>query len=382
MTFAITKYIYPLESSILLSKSLSYTIDNPRTEQEIEIIKNFIHEALVEVEKKTNSMAVISFRLGLSIEDLKKGLKQKDKKGFALKYYKANEEKPLIDILAETWIILRFSEKEEFTKIANNREELIRAVVRNDNSEYANNFNEVANYCHVLSILFNNDDSRYHGESFLLSDNAYEIFFKSKNHKIKECVEDFIHSNFSFNESKRYEEWKYWFDVQELILEEAERLETLIIQDKNQEKGKKTRLSQKQTPKQKIFHIGGLQKTAYGHSKNPELMLLLLVSIIEYLVTRNPDNNKFNVEDSISKQFKLKCAVLIHNQDVEYDLVQLSNDLNYLYSQRSDIAHGNYKEDFNIDKVVESVRLLNRFIEHILNEYIDDRNLLEYLKDN
>ncbi|QXP52859.1 hypothetical protein [Cellulophaga sp. HaHa_2_1] len=382
MTFAITKYIYPLESSILLSESLNYTIDNPRTEEEIELVKNFITKSLDESDEETSSMAGIGFRLALSLGDLKKGLELKDKEGYALQYYKTNEEKLFVDILAETWLILRFSDEEEFTKIAKNREELFRTIARNDNSEYAIKFNELANYCHVLSILIHNDDSRYHGESFLLSDNAYDVFFKSKNRKIKESVENFIHSNFSFNEPKRYEEWLYWFDAKDWIFEDAERLESLIIQDKIQEKGKKIRLSQKQTPKQKIFHIGGLQKTAYEHLKDPELMLLLLVSIIEYLVTRNPDNNKFNVEDSISKQFKLKCAVLIHNQDDEYDMVQLSNDLNSLYSQRSDIAHGNYKEDFNIDRIVESVRLLNKFIEHILNEYIDDRNLLEYLKDN
>lgn len=382
MTFAISKYIYRLENSILLSESLNYTIDNPRTEQEIELVKNFITASLDETEEETGSMAGIGFRLALSLGDLKKGLELKDKESYALKYYKTNEEKLLVDILAETWIILRFPDQEEFTKIINNREELFRTITSNDNSEYATKFNELANYCHVLSILIHNEDGHYHGESFLLSDNAYEIFYKSKKRKIKESVEEFIRNNFSFNEPKRYEEWKYWFDAKDWISEDSKRLESLIIQDKIQEKGKKIRLSQKQTPKQKIFHIGSLQKTAYEHLKDPELMLLLLVSIIEYLVTRNPDNNKFNVEDSISKQFKLKCAVLIHNQDIEYDLVQLSNDLNSLYSQRSDIAHGNYKEDFNIDRIVESVRLLNKFIEHILNEFIDDRKLLEYLKDN
>jgi hypothetical protein len=382
MTFAITKYIYPLESSILLSGSLNYIIDNPRTEKEIEIVKNFISESLNESKEETSTMAPLGMRLVLSLGDLKKGLEQKDNTGYALQYYKNNMQKPLVDILAETWVILRFSDEEEFTKIANNREELFRTIIGNDNSEYATKFNELANYCHVLSMLFHNEDGDYHGESFLLSENAYEVFYKSKNLKIKDSIENFIHFNFSFNELKRHEEWKYWFDAKNWIFKDAERLESLIIQDKILEKGKKIRLSQKQTPKQKILHIGGLQKTAYEHLKDPELMLLLLVSIIEYLVTRNPDNNKFNVEDSISKQFKLKCAVLIHNQDIEYNLVQLSDDLNSLYSQRSDIAHGNYKEDFNIDKIVEAVRLLNKFIEHILNEYIDDRNLLEYLKDN
>ena len=72
MTFAISKYIYPLESSILLSESLNYTIDNPRTEQEIELVKNFITASLDETEEETGSIAVIGFRFALSLGDLKK----------------------------------------------------------------------------------------------------------------------------------------------------------------------------------------------------------------------------------------------------------------------------------------------------------------------
>ena len=36
----LTKYIYPLENPIIISSELGYTLDNPRTEQEIELIKN------------------------------------------------------------------------------------------------------------------------------------------------------------------------------------------------------------------------------------------------------------------------------------------------------------------------------------------------------
>ena len=116
--------------------------------------------------------------------------------------------------------------------------------------------------------------------------------------------------------------------------------------------------------------------------QDPELMLLLQVSIIEYLLTRNPDTSKFNVEDSISKQFKLKCAVLIHYQDKNYDLVKLNDELSKIYDQRSDLAHGNYKEQVDKKDIVQSVFLLFKFNKHLLNVFIDDRHFLDHLKDN
>lgn len=382
MTFALTKYIYPIEKGIVLSDSQNYIIDNPRTEKEIEIILDILDISIEkEEDDKDSSMAPIGMRYLLSFDYFKKELEKVDKDCYALKYYAENSKKSSIEILAETWVILRFPEDPEFLKIANNRDELFSAVFNNKKSEYVQKFDNLANYCHVLSNLIKNVDN-YHGESFLLSDNAYDVFYKSENRKIIKSINNLINRYNSIKRGRKNENWTFWSDAKESLIENSKRLESLIIQDKIQEKGKKIRLSQKQTPLQKILHVGGLQKTAYEHLQDPELMLLLLVSIIEYLVTRNPDTNKFNVEDSISKQFKLKCAVLIHNQDKEYNLVQLNKDLNTLYSQRSDIAHGNYKEDFDIDKIVEYVILLNNFIKHILNEYIEDRDLLEYLKDN
>tara|TARA_R110001583_G_scaffold194829_3_gene367250 strand:+ start:4790 stop:5938 length:1149 start_codon:yes stop_codon:yes gene_type:complete len=382
MTFALTKYIYPIEKGIVLSDSLNYIIDNPRTEKEIEIILDILDISIVkEEDENDSSMAPIGMRYILSFDSFKKELEKVDKDCYALKYYAENSKKSIIEILAETWVILRFPEDQEFLKIANNNDELFNAVFNNKKSEYAQKFDKLANYCHVLSNLANNIDN-YHGESFLLSDNAYDVFYKSKNKKTIKSINNLINRYNSFKRGTKRENWMFWTDAKEPIIENSKRLESLIVQEKIQEKGKKIRLSQKQSPLQKILHIGGLQKTAYEHLQDPELMLLLLVSIIEYLVTRNPDTNKFNVEDSISKQFKLKCTVLIHSQEKDYDLVKLSNDLNILYSQRSDIAHGNYKEDFDIEKIVEYVILLNNFIKHIINEFIEDRNLLEYLKDN
>ena len=382
MTFAVTKYIYPIEKEIIISEELGYILDNPRTPDEVKIVKDFISETLKDSKRDKNSrVAPLLARFNFSLSDLKEKIESIDKDCYALKYYNDNLEKSLVDILAETWIIIRFEEDEEFNKIYNDRNELFHLVLSDKKSAYTTSFNRLAYYCHLVSLL-GNDIKRYHGESFLLQENSYELFFTSDNKGVYKAVENSISYNFLIKHGNRVTSWLYWIDGNKNMIEQSARLDTVIRQEKILEKSKKTRLSQKQSPKQKLFHVGSLLKTSYEHLRDPELMLLLLVSIIEYLITRNPDTSKFNVEDSISRQFKLKCAIIIHNHNKEYNLIELNQELSKIYSQRSDLAHGNYKEDFNIDEVVDSVLLLYLYLNYILNEFISDRELIDYLKDN
>lgn len=384
MTFAITKYIYPLDKSIILSKHFSYVLDNPRTQEEIALVRKFINATFEEKQTKEDSKILpLTTRSVFSIFELKEFLKEKDRDNYALKYYNENEEKLIFDILAETWVILRFPEIEQFAELSNNRSLLFSTIFAKEQTEYTKAFAELTSYCHLISLLANNDE-HYHGESFLLSKDPYEIFFTSISETVNEALENFnAYNNLVKHGGNRRINWLYWNDGIDSIIQQAARLDSLAVQEAAVvEKNKKVRLSQKQTPKQKLIHIGSLVKTSYEHLQDPELMLLLQVSIIEYLLTRNPDTNKFNVEDSISKQFKLKCAVLVHAIDKEYDLVKLNDELSKIYDQRSDLAHGNYKDDYNKKEIVESVFLLFKINRQLLNVYIDDRSFVEYLKDN
>ncbi len=364
MTFALTKYIFPLEEKVLISKHMGYTLDNPRTADEIEIVKSFITETLKEEGRdKDSRVAPLLLRYNLSLNDLQEELQKTDINCYALKFYSERSEVPVVDILAESWIIVRFKIDKEFSRIFKDRDTLFDIILGNkEKTTYAKDFDLLANYCHIVSSLCNNIKG-YHGESFLLQENPYEIFFVSSYNKgVKDAIEDTVGHNFILKHKNRATSWQYWLDSRESLIENCKRLETLLIQEKIIESGKKIRSSQKQSPKQKIFHIGSRLRTAYMHLSDPELMLLLLVSVLEYLITRNPDTSKFNVEDSISRQFKLKCAVLIHKYNQEYDLLELSQELGMIYSQRSDLAHGNYKEDFDIKEIVDSVYLLYVFI--------------------
>lgn len=382
MAFALTKYIYPLEAELALSELLNFTFDNPRTDEEIELVERFITPTIEDALAQGESIILpLHKRAAFSIYIFKENLKEKGSDSYTLKYYSEIDGKSIIRILAETWIIIRLKDSSEFDDLMSKSMSLLSAVYSKAESEYSKSYNELADYCHLVSLLSNGFE-RYHGESFLLSNHPYEIFSEAINEHVPWPIESHIAFNNSFKYDSRYPNWHYWTDGLNSILSYALKIDSLMKQDAFREKGKPIRVSQKQTPKQKLFHIGRLLKTSYEHFRDPELMLLLQVSIIEYLITRNPDTNKFNVEDSISKQFKLKCAILVHIRDQEYDLLKLNNELSEIYSQRSDLAHGNYREAINIDQLFETVALLYKFNEHVLNVFISDRALIDYLKDN
>ena len=119
----------------------------------------------------------------------------------------------------------------------------------------------------------------------------------------------------------------------------------------------------------------------------------MLTSIIELLLTHNPDFNRFNVEDSISKQFQLKASILIYLNDKTVDINGVKSRLKTIYQQRSNIAHGNFaavnkyisslskkegKEEYFDELVVD----LYKYLRAILEEYLKDIRFVDFLKEN
>ena len=118
-----------------------------------------------------------------------------------------------------------------------------------------------------------------------------------------------------------------------------------------------------------------------------------MTSILELLLTHNPDFNRFNVEDSISKQFQLKVSILVYLNDKTVDINAIKSRLKTIYQQRSNIAHGNFsavnkyinglskkegKEEYFDDLVVD----LYKYVRSVLEEYLKDFRFVEFLKEN
>jgi hypothetical protein len=119
------------------------------------------------------------------------------------------------------------------------------------------------------------------------------------------------------------------------------------------------------------------------------------------MLTHAPDFNRYNVEDSINKQFRLKLSVLMYQEDNKINLTDLNKRLNEIYSQRSNVAHGNFaaydklitkevnkmkdREELDDLKGIARERFVidcYNYIRVILKAYVKDRNFVQYLKDN
>lgn len=136
---------------------------------------------------------------------------------------------------------------------------------------------------------------------------------------------------------------------------------------------------------------------------NSELYNLQMVSIIEFLLTHKPDYNRFNVEDSITKQFVGKLNLVLYDHLENHDSDNIEKELKYAYALRSDIAHGDFfDKDKQIMKLAKlygtktpesstfsdlayevMIKLndnLESYIKILLNQYLLDENRLELIK--
>lgn len=81
------------------------------------------------------------------------------------------------------------------------------------------------------------------------------------------------------------------------------------------------------------------------------------VTLLEMFVTHSPSTNRYNVEDSISKQFVEKISALFsltHSIKNKIDLEDFKKELKYMYNYRSKLLHG---------EVLEMNKQLNKFLE-------------------
>src|SRR5690606_33612599 len=100
MTFALTKYIYPIEFEIEMSKSMGYSLDNPRTKEEIAVVRRFIEETLLDKNRSEDSRNNPLFlEAKYSIDDLKEALNSTD--SYALNYFNNSNNKEIVDVLSE-----------------------------------------------------------------------------------------------------------------------------------------------------------------------------------------------------------------------------------------------------------------------------------------
>ncbi|WP_299701432.1 HEPN domain-containing protein [uncultured Pontibacter sp.] len=397
MNFILTKYIYPVNDPLILSNKFNFYLDNPKTEEEIAIIKEYLdvslnspdfvykrdHEYRIPIKstKKTYNL--------LSVESALEGL-NKNYSGLDLsvhEFFKKYRELEPLEKLARMWVIARYNDEGEYQRL----KEIALEESRNGNPGFflldkgnpiIDNSDNLVGFTYFLSLLVHTDNEFYNGQSFILHNDSFTIQHPKVDRFFNLSVMYFGFMSYSHEIKNSEDHWKSFYHIRDELATVSKKLDD-IIDNENQEK---------------ILFIANLLKVVGNNQKDESAKLVTLVSIIELLLTHSPDYNRFNIEDSISKQFRLKASLLIYQNDKSKDIEKVKNRLKEIYSQRSNIAHGNFKsfkdylrkeakkskeEDISEDIILERLNNdLFNFIRAIVEEYIKDRKLVDFLKEN
>lgn len=391
MNFLLTRYIYPLEAKTLLSEKLNICLDNPRTDEEIESIAEYLRYS----ESIDHASYNHNWRLPRAEEvDIDHGILTLDGivhdflerystlDAFVEKFQNENQDTDLFVKLAKMWIVARYDDEGQIQAL---REESIKLTeegehgffLLDDDHPIVRNSKNLVNYSYLLSLLVHTENEGYFGKTFLLHHSEYEI----RSPKVDKWLnQHLVYFGFFSHSEEGHQDalnWLFYPPIKSELYRVAKLIDSVLDE----------------ISLEKILYVANLLAVAGNEVNDEKVMLMILVGIIELLLTHSPDFNRFNVEDSISKQFKLKASILIYLNDRERDLNHIKKRLGIIYSQRSNVAHGNFKQ---LDKYIKSlskkdgeeeyfedlVHDLYEYLRAILYEYIRDRDFVEFLKDN
>lgn len=384
MNFLMTSYVYPLPEKVPLSRTLNAFLDNPRTEEEVQAVANYIRRSY-----SVRSAFRIPERSAEGIVSLEKVLHEICEILPSLDSNWARlcgsfDPKRLYEFMARMWVVARYDDKGQIEDARQRRQEMrdrgeVGIILYEKDAPVLKNSRELAEYSYLVSLLLHTQENEYIGHSFVLDSDPSQFGEDERNwHLCREFVMFYL-------ALRQYGDTTYEEEMRWKLLHRAKgRLgEVVALLDSAFQKGHR----------EKLMYVAGLLKTVGEDVSDEKVKLVTLVSIIELLLTHSPNYSRFNVEDSISKQFRLKASLLIYLDDRSRDLDQIKNRLKIIYGLRSNIAHGNFvavsqyiarlsnregEEEYFSDLIAD----LYIYIRAILSEYLRDPALVEFLKEN
>jgi DNA-directed RNA polymerase subunit N (RpoN/RPB10) len=380
MEFLLTSYIYPLKEPIVLSHHLGFSLDNPRTKLEVKVVKDYLlraYESGYDYKFPVHSDERIITIEGI-LEDFRNTLSSNDL--VVAETFAHYNREHIFDFLASLWMIARF-EDEGLGEELRQEHRRMRAegslgffMLGNDH-RLVQQPKDLAHYCCLLSLLSHTEYESYFGRTFLADPDPIDP--REPTAKVWQEFVLFGIASRDYPNSQDELRWMFWPYIREALCRVAAQLDTAFAQGLTE----------------KLLYVGGLLKIVAHDTRDKKTRLMLLTSIIELLLTHNPNFSRFNVEDSISKQFQLKASVLIYLNNRIRDINAVKNRLRTIYQQRSNIVHENFQavekyiqslskkegeEEYFDDLIVD----LYAYVRAILEEYLKDQALVEFLKDN
>ncbi|MDH5507339.1 MAG: HEPN domain-containing protein [Anaerolineae bacterium] len=377
INFLLTSYFSPLQKPITLSQQFGFQIDNPRGDKEIAYTKGLLTD-LYEV--GTGLIPLYSNDYIVTLDSIISSYQEifSNSDGYIKEFFREYTREKTFDYLAKMWCVARYDDEgliDEYNEIIQHSNESGQTTVitMEGQNPILQNSQKLVNYCHLLSLLSHNEEEDYFGRVFIYDD------LSLPGYKIPDRISKDLLMNHFLNkfgsEQRQSGDWAAWQHGSKEIQKNAALLEKAFNNGHAE----------------KLLYIGNLLEIV-NRTYDERVRLLILTSIIELLVTRNPDTSRFNVEDSINKQFQLKASILIYQNDKERDINDIKERLKEIYKQRSNIAHGNFNEKKkekakgkkkavvtgDYEKLVSDLYVFNRAI---IEEYLKDTKFVEFIKN-
>ena len=391
MNFLFTTYIFPIKEEIVLSKELNLVLDNPRTKDEINLIKEnlkvsfdspdamYKHDSFMRLPISNTNKDIISIELILNTF-----YENNMHMPYINEFYSLNKNDDILEQISKMWVIARFDDEGESKRLHDASKKITEDgqncfIMLNENNPIITNSENLLNFSYLLSLLINNESDEYFGANFILHDDIDRIKKPEIDYYLNQSVLMFgfvpKHEDVKKDDTLT---WKISLPfIKDNLIKTAKEIDNILLDE----------------TKEKLLYVSNLLREA-SKAHDVRLKLMIYVSILELLLTHNPDFSRFNVEDSISKQFQNKVATLVYlYSNRTADLKELKNKLKIIYTQRSNIAHGNFtkykkfiaslskkdgKEEY-FDSLVSDTIF---FIKAVLSEYIKDKEFIEFLKEN
>ncbi len=380
MNFLVTTYIYPLAEPLVLSRHLKISLDNPRTRDEVSFLKNHLIRARDSGEDY--GLPDYSDENIVTVEETLLSLRDflgDDDQGFRQRSQDSSRE-GVLELAASNWVVARYDDEgasqELYELWKQSRAKGERTFFLLDEDHPIEKGQALlSDYSYLLALLVNSERDSYHGRSFLIAEpRPTKVQDKSMWFSLL-MLGMMCHDGKDNPFRDDPLSWTFFPLVQEQMLAKSKMLDEAFLAGHSE----------------KLLYVGNLLRLAAEDATNERTRLLVLTSILELLVTHSPDYSRFNVEESIGKQFRLKVALLTYLNNKTLNIDRLGKRLKLIYEQRSNVAHGNFeainryvkslsREEGEEEYFDDLISELYTFVRAVIEQYLIDHSLVDFLK--
>ena len=341
--YIMTRCMFPLSEKKKILNNIYF--DNPRNIEEVKKVAQVLKEANYSYSHFPENYKQVG-EGDVSLEYIKDMFYKRYNDNLGTQTsHKNNKYKNIYYHLAKNWVIMRInngckndSKNFELQNFKENSDIKKTIVVHNTCTEHE----KVIRFINLLTFISLENDN-FLDHSILLSE-CFDPFNMGYygNVNLKSIIIDLLVMSTNIS-SEKDEPNEFRFCSFDLIYEKLKQNEKLLINKLEDDL---------------IIYISN-NLELYRQLNDDKMKIVSLVSMIEFLIAHNLDSSRYNIEDSIRKQFSNKIMVVLHLNGMVENPNELEKLLLLIYDLRSSIAHGSFDKISNLCEKIYKWQLKN-----------------------